>query len=102
MSDPSKSVERLRYRWRRTWEDHPRDFVCLAGDEVVGRIYYNVGSTSQKPHWQWFVNGEYKGAQLNSAGREPGRMDAARAVEDEYEKARARIDAMVEREGGGT
>lgn len=102
MNDQSNQRDNgLRYRWRRTWEDHPRDFVCETDDgELIGRIYFNVGSTSQPPHWQWFLNGEYKGFQLNSGGRVPARMDAARAIEDEYERVTARLDAMIERDAG--
>ncbi len=93
--------ESLRYRWRRTWEDQPRDFVCETDDgELIGRIYFNVGTTTQPEHWQWFLNGEYEGRQLNSGGRAPGRMEAARAVEDEYERVIARLDATIMRERG--
>lgn len=95
VNDPPKPGIRLRYRWRRTWEDHPRDFVCEDEGGLVGRIYHNVGTTTQPAHWQWFLNGEYRGYQMSSGGREPGRLAAARAVEDAYEKAKARIDAMI-------
>lgn len=93
---PETPESPLRYRWRRTWEDQPRDFVCIGDDgEPVGRIYYTVETVNNPAHWQWFLNGEYRGYHLNPSGREPGRLAAARAVEDAYEKAKARIDAMI-------
>lgn len=89
-----------KYRWTRTWGDEPglnglphEDYVGWEGDFNIGRIYLDV-QTLHKNEWRWCGYGPKRvPVLLPHNGWKPTSAEAAKAVEDYYDRMVARRDA---------
>ena len=87
------TTDSLRLKWRRTWEDRPRDFSADGDDgEPVGRIYHMIGVGDIPPTWFWSCYGRHRGRIANANGRELSKDETARALEAAWFEAVERID----------
>lgn len=90
-----------KYQWRRTWGKEPglngephEDYIGHDGDQNIGRIYLDH-QTLKAGTWRW-AGGMPKGCRsmvLPNSGWLPTSAEAAKMVEDYWDKMLARRDA---------
>ncbi|MBB4063703.1 hypothetical protein [Gellertiella hungarica] len=87
-----KAAIELKYKWRKTWPEHPDDYVgydpnCIGADgkpEVIGRFY--ISHLPEGMGWRWFS--QWRPLEFKSgmpSGVERTEREAAKAVEEAYE-----------------
>lgn len=83
----------LKYKWRKTWAEHPNDYVGFDPDsldrngapETIGRFY--LSHMPEGLGWRWFFQwraGEYQDAL--PSGIASTEREAAHAIEAAYER----------------
>ncbi|TCR01049.1 hypothetical protein [Neorhizobium sp. JUb45] len=83
-----------KYRWAQTWPGEGlEDWIGYDGDICIGRIMRDKTTHSKKNHFMW--SGGAGGPTFNNRllphqGWEPEHWQAAKAVEDWYDKMRER------------
>ncbi|MCC6479986.1 MAG: hypothetical protein IT552_12350 [Sphingomonadaceae bacterium] len=81
---------RLRLKWKRTWNDKPRDFTPLNETGVeIGRVYYRGTGAPGTHCWVWFGHGGVTHVQFGQ-GEGETKMDACEALERAYFARQAR------------
>ena len=68
-------TEGIRFQWRRTWEDKPRDFVAELDGKTVGRIYKHWTG-----EWLWFLQWDHAPGRSGNTETRQGAIDALAAA----------------------
>lgn len=91
-----KAAIALKYKWRKTWPEHPNDFVGFDPDsldrngvpETIGRFY--LSHMPDGLAWRWFSQWrplDHSGAL--SSGVAATEREAAKAIENAYDRMKA-------------
>lgn len=83
------SERRLKYRWRRSWEDVPDDYVAMDGNISFGRVHLH--QTGPNRFWTWYLwDQSPEGLIEPETGADPDKMAACQQLEAAYDAARGR------------